>query len=78
MYGVVNYDLDVIENLEIFDTYDEAYARYLELLLKDPYPPPKDLWVVFIQDNRIVQLDQLRLFSKCKIIGGLDGQIYRL
>lgn len=66
-FGVINYDLYGISNLEIFDTYEEAYSRYLKLISKEPYPPD-DLWIVFIEDNRIIQFDQLKLFSRCKIV----------
>lgn len=75
-FGICNYNFDsynsIIENLEIFDTYDEAYNRYKERLLlnvnKSNLFRNKNLWLVYIDEfNRIVQFEQLDWKVKCKI-----------
>lgn len=77
-FGVCNYDFDdydsKIKNLEIFDTYDEAYNRYKERLLLNVNESNlfrnKDLWLVYIDEfNRIVQFEQLEWKKKCRLIG---------
>lgn len=77
-FGICNYDFDdydsKIKNLEIFDTYDEAYNCYKERLLlnvnKSNLFRNKDLWLVYIDEyNRIVQFEQLEWKSKCRLIG---------
>ena len=76
-FGVCNYNFDgynpVIENLEIFDTYDEAYNRYKERLLlnvnKSNLFRNKDLWLVYTDEfNHIVQFEQLDWKVKCKLV----------
>ena len=74
-FGVCCCDLDIdneIEDLQIFDTYDEAFDSYIKRLnIKDnprwiePY-----IWIVWIRksDNKIEQLEQLSWKTKCKLI----------
>ena len=75
-FGICNYNMDgyepKIENLEIFDSYYQAWGRYLELKLKsDEYDSftNSDLWLVYINENNsIVQFEQLTWKIKCKIV----------
>ena len=74
-FGVCCCELDItneIEDLQIFDTYDEAFDFYIKRLnIKDnprwiePY-----IWIVWIRksDNKIEQLEQLSWKTKCKLI----------
>ena len=75
-FGVCNYDFDAyepkVENLEKFDTYEEAFERYMQRLMENehyPYYIDKTLWYVWIEgDKRIVQFQRLNEKTKCKII----------
>lgn len=74
-FGVCCCELDItdkIEDLQIFDTYDEAFDNYIERLnIKDnprwiePY-----IWIVWIRksDNKIEQFEQLSWKTKCRLI----------
>ena len=74
-FGVCCCELDItneIEDLQIFDTYDEAFDAYIKRLnIKDnprwiePY-----IWIVWIRksDNKIEQFEQLSWKTKCKLI----------
>ena len=73
-FGVCYCDLDInneIKDLEIFNTYEEAYESYMSKIDKDnprwiyPY-----LWIVWIRqyDNRIEQFEQLSWKTKCRFI----------
>ena len=73
-FGVCYCDLDInneIKDLEIFNTYEEAYESYMSKIDKDNprwiYP---DLWIVWIRqsDNRIEQFEQLSWKTKCRFI----------
>lgn len=74
-FGVCRYEFDdynpKIKDLEIFNTYDEAYNRYMTLLEtadKTNTFINKDLWLVYVNEfNRIVQFEQLDWKVKCKI-----------
>ena len=74
-FGVCRYEFDdynpKIKDLEIFNTYEEAYNRYMTLLEtadKTNTFINKDLWLVYINEfNRIVQFEQLDWKVKCKI-----------
>ena len=74
-FGVCRYEFDdynpKIKDLEIFNTYDEAYNHYMTLLEtadKTNTFINKDLWLVYIDEfNRIVQFEQLDWKVKCKI-----------
>ena len=73
-YGVCNCNLNSyehkIENLVKFDSYDDAYSYYIQQLEKQKigYVLPKNLWIVYIDNNHIVQFDQLTMISKTKFI----------
>ena len=75
-YGVCNYELNgynpKVENLEIFNTYGEAYNRYMALLQvadKSNLFKNNDLWLIYIDEyNRIVQFEQLDWKIKCKLV----------
>ena len=77
-FGVCRYEFDdynpKIKDLEKFDTYNEAYNRYITLLEtadKTNTFINKDLWIVYIDEyNRIVQFEQLDWKVKCRLIGG--------
>lgn len=70
-FGVCNYDMDgyepKIENLEIYDKYEDAYERYIiNYFLEDNN---NNLWLVYInEENLIVQFEQLSWKIKCKIV----------
>lgn len=74
-FGVCRYEFDdynpKIKNLEIFNTYDEAYNRYMTLLETADNTNTfinKDLWLVYIDEfNRIIQFEQLDWKVKCRI-----------
>ena len=76
-FGVCNYDFNAyepkVENLEIFDEYEDARSLYLELLnnvFEHSYLIPDNLWIVFIEpdNNRIVQFDRLSTLTKCQLV----------
>ena len=74
IFGVCNCDLNLyepkVENLITFDSYDDAYNYYMNQLNKQKtgYALLKDLWIVYIDNNHIVQFDQLTMISKTKFI----------
>ena len=57
-----------VSNLEVFDNYDDAYSYYLEKAYRDVNILNSNVWLVFIEDNRIVQFEQLTMRIKCKIV----------
>ena len=74
-FGVCCCNLDInneIEDLEIVDTYEEAFNLYLERLnIKDnPRYIKPYIWIVWIRksDNRIEQFEQLSWKTKCRLI----------
>lgn len=72
-YGICRYDPDaynpVAEVIEVYDLYEAVYQRYLSFLSKEGgFRPPKDLWIAYIENNRIVQLDKLQTETKCCIL----------
>ena len=68
-FGVCFCDLDFtdkVESLEIFESYEEAFKRYYEVLSvcfkENPRWIPNDLWIVWIRkDNQIVQFEIAQL-----------------
>ncbi len=75
-FGVCRYDMsrdsDTVSELEQFNTYDEAYERYMQRIEKaDPSHcfVFNDIWLVYIDESgRIVQFEQLIWNVKSKII----------
>ena len=70
-FGVCNYDDAEVKNLERYDTYEEAFSHYLGKMTSDEHYPltwDRTLWVVWLERNKIVQLEQLETKTKCKII----------
>lgn len=75
-FGVCFCDLDFtdkVENLEIFESYENAFKRYYEVLSvcfkENSRWIPDDLWIVWIRkDNKIEQWEQLIWNTKCKTI----------
>ena len=75
-FGVCRYKFDdynpKIKDLEIFNTYSEAYTRYITLLImadKTNTFVDKDLWLIYIDEfNCIVQFEQLDWKVKCKLM----------
>ncbi|MEE3344487.1 MAG: hypothetical protein VZS44_10375 [Bacilli bacterium] len=59
-----------IEELKQFDTYEEAYEYYMQIINQNKYSfiYPNNLWIVWIDDDKIVQFTQLREYTRCKII----------
>lgn len=70
-FGVCYYDFESyepkIENLVEFSTYDEAYNYYTHktLVYTGGYPD-KTFWLVWIEDNKIIQFERFGLITKCK------------
>ena len=59
--------------LEIFESYEDAFKRYYEVLSvcfkENPKWIPNDLWIVWIRkDNKIMQFEQLLWNTRCKLI----------
>lgn len=74
-YGVCCYDMNrdnkKVESLIEFDSYVEAWKCYINLLQKvyeKEYSVPKDIWFVFIEDNKIIQFEQFNIKTECKIV----------
>lgn len=84
-FGVCYCNLDIIDRIEdlvIFDTYNEACDYYIKKILgskdlswidesfKDLQWINHDLWIVWIRksDNKIEQFDQLIWKTRCKVI----------
>ncbi len=71
-FGVCLCDLDMyqpeIRDLVRFDTYESAYEYYMQLAVSDDNPQMinKYVWIVWIQNDTIVQFDQLNWVSKTK------------
>lgn len=77
-FGVCNYDFNAyeskIENLEIYDSYEEAFSQYMKKLTNDehyPYTWDKTLWYVWIEDNKIIQFEQLNTKTRYRMVGNL-------
>lgn len=56
-----------IENLVQFDRYEDACKYYMEQIA-DMRNVPDCLWVVFIENDEIVQFERLQNLIKCKRI----------
>lgn len=76
-FGVCNYDFNAykpkVENLVQFDEYDEAFNYYFQQLTKyEGYPYfiscAHNHWIVWIENNLIVQFEQISLNTKCKLV----------
>ena len=72
-FGICNYDFESyepkMENLVEFSSYDEAYYAYLYKITHDVAGYyDKTLWIVWIEDNKIIQFEQLIKNTKCRII----------
>lgn len=74
-FGVCRCDLDsttpTIENLRIFETYEQAYNYYLKVVSATksyPYGFSDKIWIVFIKENIIVQFERLNYIVKSKIV----------
>lgn len=74
-FGVCNYDFDAcepkVENLIVFDSYEEAFSHYMEKVTKDehyPYTLDKTLWYVWVEENQITQFEQLSTKTRCRLI----------
>ena len=68
-YGVCWCDTDrydkVADMIAIFDSYEEACRYYLDIAAqKERFYPPRVLWVAFIENDRVIQLDRLKKESK--------------
>lgn len=73
-FGVCNYDLNScvprIDNLVEFETFEEAFDDYIKKFndRKEFLLMPKNLWIVWIENETIVQFWQLKTNVMCKII----------
>ena len=74
-FGVCNYDFDAlypeVVDLKKFDSWEDAYKEYAERMKKyDNYPYSWDnsLWIVWIEDNKLIQFEQLNRKTKCKTV----------
>ena len=76
-FGICYCDLDIsnkIEDLEVFDTYEEAHEHYMNIINNYFENNPRwivpSLWIVWIRksNNRIEQFEQLSWNTKCRLI----------
>ena len=74
-FGVCNYNnnayIPQVTNLIQFDTYDEAFDNYIEKYIQYTKNEPiktSTLWIVWIEDNKIIQFEQLMKNIRCKIV----------
>lgn len=74
-FGICTCDLDSydpkIENLIEFSDYDTAFSTYLTKITEEYNKSsiiPKNIWLVWIENDKVIQLDQLKSNTKCKII----------
>lgn len=71
-FGVCNYDFDAyepkVENLVLFENYEDAFRYYVSKLLPDAYKIDKTLWLVWTDGQTICQFEQLVTRTKCKIV----------
>lgn len=75
-YGVCNYDFSAyepkVENLEKFESYEEAFSQYMKKVTSDshyPYTWDDTLWYVWIEDDKkIIQFNQLDTKVRCRIV----------
>lgn len=64
-FGVCECDLDYckpkVENLVKFHTFDDAYSYYItKLSSTNDYFLLKNLWIVYIENDTIIQFEQLK------------------
>lgn len=74
-FGVCYYDMDVyepkVEDLHVYNTYDDAFCSYLDEIVKGfskSHLFPKDLWVVFIKGDTIVQFERIETYTKSELV----------
>lgn len=74
-FGVCRCDLDsaapTIENLKIFETYEQAYNYYLKVVSATksyPYGFSDKIWITLIEEDRIIQFERLSYIVKSKIV----------
>ena len=76
-FGVCNYDFNAykseVKNLVQFETFEEAFDYYMEKLSEyENYPYnvgyDNDLWIVWIEGDRIIQFEQLKENVRCRLV----------
>ena len=68
-FGVCNYDFDLpkpkVEDLQIFDTYEDAYDNYIEHCIAGANGhPDKTEWIVWIDGDELIQFDRFETVTK--------------
>lgn len=57
-----------IEYLKLCESYEDAYKEYFECISEDEHYPltwDQTFWIVWIQDGRIIQFEQIEKKIKC-------------
>ena len=71
MYGVCEFDVDYDDkpkHLVKFETYEEARIHYIKEYVMHKHYIDDDIWIVWIDDDKIVQFDQLSPYTRVKIV----------
>jgi len=56
-FGNENNDVDRV--LAVFDTYDEAFVYYMNII-KHYAGSNNDFWIVWIKDDQVIQFDRMK------------------
>jgi len=74
-YGVCKYDINAltpkIQELVVYNSYEDAFHAYLDGVAHHygrTHTLPADLWYVFIEDDRVIQLEQFERHVKMGFI----------
>lgn len=71
MYGVCEFDVDYDDkpkHLVKFETYEEARIHYIKEYVMHKHHIDNDIWIVWIDGDKIVQFDQLIPCTRTKIV----------
>lgn len=71
MYGVCEFDVDYDDKpkrLVKFETYEEARIHYIKEYVIHKHYIDDDIWIVWIDDDKIIQFDQFVPHTRTKII----------
>lgn len=71
MYGVCEFDVDYDDkpkHLVKFETYEEARIHYIKEYVMHKHYIDDDIWIVWIDDDKIIQFDQLSPYTRVKIV----------
>ena len=71
IYGVCEFDVDYDDkpkHLVKFETYEEARIHYIKEYVMHKHYIDDDIWIVWIDGDKIVQFDQLIPHTRTKIV----------